>query len=497
MKIQQFFQHHGIIANPFADEDAQIDSIFKEHCIDRTYHPSWDKIFGEPSEPGTAIVFGEKGAGKTAMRLQIARHLAEHNRAHPERRLFVIEYDDFNPYLDRFRESLRARSRRTDRALSEWKLWDHMDAILSLGITQLVDRILATPREASSSHTETGEPKIDALDRLQKRDLLMLAACYDRSWGAPFKPRMNRLRRSLRYFTWPVRRDFLVGVAVTAAGAAFIVWLQKWEWLATPWPFLALLAGWFLWLWSVARWYREAWGIARQVRVIDHETNALRQVLMRMPEEALAGQPLPNRERSDDRFELLAKLQGALKTLGYSGIIVLVDRVDEPHLINGSAEQMRAFVWPMLDNKFLKHPGLGIKLLLPIELARFVERENRDFYQRARLDKQNMVPSLLWTGEALYDVANDRLRACAADGRAPKLRDLFDGSIDDRRLIESLRTLRVPRHLFKFLYRLLVAHTSAHTDDEPVWQVNRATFESTLALYQRDQDAFDRGVGAG
>ena len=39
-------------------------------------------------------------------------------------------------------------------------------------------------------------------------------------------------------------------------------------------------------------------------------------------------------------------------------------RVDEPHLINGSVEQMRAMLWPMLDNKFLKHPGLGFKLLL-------------------------------------------------------------------------------------------------------------------------------------
>ena len=79
----------------------------------------------------------------------------------------------------------------------------------------------------------------------------------------------------------------------------------------------------------------------------------------------IAGQPLPNKQRTDDRYELLIKFQGLLKTLGYGGIIVLVDRVDEPHLINGSVEQMRALLWPMLDNKFLKHPGIGLKLLLP------------------------------------------------------------------------------------------------------------------------------------
>ena len=110
----------------------------------------------------------------------------------------------------------------------------------------------------------------------------------------------------------------------------------------------------------------------------------------------------------------------------------------------------------MLDNKFLKHPGIGFKLLLPIELSYFIDREDRDFYQRARLDKQNMIPSLEWTGEALYDVAQARLKACAAAGATPSLRDLFDESITDRRLIDAFRGLRVPRHLFKFMYRLMV-----------------------------------------
>ncbi len=175
--------------------------------------------------------------------------------------------------------------------------------------------------------------------------------------------------------------------------------------------------------------------------------------------------------------------------------MVLVDRVDEPHLVNGSPEQMRALLWPMLDNKFLKHPGIGFKLLLPIELSYFIDREDRDFYQRARLDKQNLVPSLDWTGEALYDVANARLKACAANGQAPSLVALFDESVNDRRLIDALRTLRVPRHMFKFLHRLFVSHANAHTDDHPAWKISSATFESVLALYQRDQEAYDRGLG--
>jgi hypothetical protein len=157
---------------------------------------------------------------------------------------------------------------------------------------------------------------------------------------------------------------------------------------------------------------------------------------------------------------------------------------------------MRALIWPMLDNKFLKHPGLGLKMLLPIELERLLDRENRDFHERARLDKQNLIRSLSWTGQSLYDMANARVTACAAQGRSPKITELFDG-VDAHRLIDAFGTLRVPRHLFKFMYRLLTAHCNAHTEEQPAWKIAAPTFESTLALYQRDQDAFDRGVGAG
>src|SRR6187431_886019 len=111
MKVSQLLQHHGIARNPFAEEDAQTDPVFKEHCIQSTYHPTWDKVYGDPAEPATSIVFGEKGSGKTAMRLQIVRRLQQHNRARPEQRLFIIEYDDFNPFLDRFRDRLSTRRR--------------------------------------------------------------------------------------------------------------------------------------------------------------------------------------------------------------------------------------------------------------------------------------------------------------------------------------------------------------------------------------------------
>ena len=68
MKIRDLLEHHGIVENPFVDEDAQTDQVFKVGCITNTYHPAWDKIYGSPSHPATAVVFGEKGSGNVQCR---------------------------------------------------------------------------------------------------------------------------------------------------------------------------------------------------------------------------------------------------------------------------------------------------------------------------------------------------------------------------------------------------------------------------------------------
>ena len=33
MKVQEFLEHHGIAGNPFAEEDAQTDAVFKRDCL--------------------------------------------------------------------------------------------------------------------------------------------------------------------------------------------------------------------------------------------------------------------------------------------------------------------------------------------------------------------------------------------------------------------------------------------------------------------------------
>ncbi len=524
MKLQDFLNHHGIKQNPFSEEDAQTDLVFKSHCIDSTYHPSWDKIFGNPADPSTSIVFGEKGSGKTALRLQIDRHLQTHNREHSKKRCFVIHYDDFNPFLDEFCTRLGRKGRKPGKALHEIQLWDHMDAILSLGVTSLVDAALDSKRKPDDSADRLWiDPKaFRKLDRHQRRDLMLLASCYDNSTAAPSWERWKRLRRVVGFRTFKSKLPAFLGITTACLSlllvAYFLLNLGSLWWVPpiseandgslgfdftkVPKPIwwtagILALVGWGPCLVRKVRGCIVARSTTNRMRVLPARTSKLAKSLGRFTRSQLSGQPLPNRDRTDDRYSLFRKLQSILGTLDFCGTVVLVDRVDEPNIINGSAQLMRALIWPMLDNKFLRQSGIGFKFMLPSELNEFIQREDREFYQRARLDKQNMVPSLDWTGEALYDVANARLQACSMPGKEPKLRALVDDAVSDQRMYDVLRSLRVPRHMFRFLHRVFVAHCNKYSEDQPVWQIGSDTFEAELAVYDRSLSAADKGLAVG
>jgi len=497
MKVQQFLEHHGLSQNPFSQEDAQTDPLFQKLCSDGTFHPAWDKIYGDPSTPSTAVVFGEKGSGKTALRLQIVDHIAKYNSAHPDKRVFIIDYDDFNPFLDSFNEKVGWPGARPERTLSKWRLWDHIDCILSLATTHLVDDVLIE-HKGNVGPFQVSADKIPGLSKTHKRDLLLLASFYDRSSDIGQQSRWSALRRRLGVPNLRSYRDFSIGLVVTLVLFGLLAQFGYLSQFGSVWPWVVIFAGWAPWLWHQASMTWLAWKTSRQIRVLDRQLNQLRSILSNFDPKDLMGQPIPARDRSDDRYELLTKLQNILDALGFESITVLVDRVDEPHLINGSPERMKALLWSMFDNKFLKHAGIGFKLLLPIEVSFYLTREDKEFYERSRLDKQNLIRTLEWTGESLFDLANDRARACSTNSdQSISIKKWFEDSISEPELVSTLSRLRVPRHLFKFLHRLLVEHCHRYTDESPKWMINRETLQSSLAVYMRDLEAYDRGLGTG
>jgi hypothetical protein len=298
------------------------------------------------------------------------------------------------------------------------------------------------------------------------------------------------LRRLLKYSTYPTWSYFVVGLFGTLISGLLTYFVVSTERLAFTSSLLlgsALLGlswlpylvryGWHFWL---------AYRITRHVRVSCRDVLTLSKILMQIPASELAAQPIPTARRSDDRYAMLGKLQLLLRSLGFHGLIVLVDRVDEPDLVNGRPERIQALVWPLFDNKLLKHPGLGLKLLLPNDLQYYLDRESREFNERARLDKQNFISNFEWTGEALYDVVMARMKACSKAGTHSSPSQLLEPTVTEQRLILAMQALRTPRTLFRFLYRLIGEHCKAHRSAAPQFKISSETFESTLAVFQSE-----------
>jgi hypothetical protein len=180
-------------------------------------------------------------------------------------------------------------------------------------------------------------------------------------------------------------------------------------------------------------------------------------------------------------------------------MVVVIDRVDEPTLISGDPERMRAVIWPLFNNKFLQQEGLGVKMLLPIELRHALFKESSAFFQEARLDKQSLVERLNWTGAMLYDLCDARLKACldpralATDGPISLL-DLFAEDVTARDLVDALDQMHQPRDAFKFLYACIGEHCSNVTAEQEQWKIPRLVLETIRKQQSERVQQLYRGI---
>jgi hypothetical protein len=501
MDIQRFFNHWNLAENPFQAEEARNDAVYERTLSEAVTHPDFQKVFGNPANPSTAIVFGEKGSGKTAMRLMMERKYEEYNEQHAEDKVWVVRYDDLNPILDRLARHMKTEDPET--VLASYRLADHQDAILSLATTRLLDTILTNNRsEAIQARRKT----LRQMGRQQRIDLATLAILYDQPRQAQTRGRWKRLKKMLKAGTpWNrathgVTTLLFAALGIIAAGFRQFQEEPAWYWqvaaLAGGAGFL-FFGGW--WVFQAARNGLRAMRVRRDIRTVTHSNAETAEKIWDLPESAVKIQPIPARNDNDSRFELTHRLLRVFEEIGFGSLIVLIDRIDEPVMINSDSERMKLFIWPTLNNKFLQQEQFGVKMLLPIELGQRLAGESSEFKRQARLDKQNLINPLKWTGATLYDLCTARFRSCQKKegSRIEHLKELFQDDVSDEDLIEALDQMHQPRDAFKFIYAVIQQHCQNTPGDTGEYKIPRSTLEQVRRdQAQRVVDLY-RGVATG
>ncbi len=500
MNVSSFLKHWSIRENPFMAEEARQDEVLAR-LHGQSPHPDFFKVLGDPGRPASSVVFGEKGSGKTAIRLLLEERLKEHDAGRSAGRTLVIAYDEWNPVLDRF--ARRVRGKTPLESLQRLRLVDHIDGLLSVAVADLVDAVVGRKGEG---HVELG-PEAGAtvrrLDRDTQKDWIILQTLYDRPDQAT--PRGRLLRRALRFreSSWigPTRwlRNILWGLLLIAGGAyAWFHYQGQTDWIAHLG--LGALAACTLLisgkvLFDRLRLARLARLLSNQLRVLDRPTESFREALEALPADLRESSAWPIDDLDDPRYAMLERLRRAVRPFGFERLVVLIDRVDEPTLVSGDVQRMKAVVWPLFNNKFLQQSGIAFKMMLPIELRHELHRQSSDFFQEARLDKQNLIDRLSWSGAMLYDLCTARLRACMDEGAEPiALTALFDETVTRQDVVDALDQMRQPRDAFKMMYRVIQEHCSNTPEEESNWRIPKLVLDQVRRQQVERLEGLQRGL---
>ncbi len=96
----EWLRSNGFQEDPFDPEAvrAEADRLLRVGAfISFDYY---DSVKGRPDTPGPRFIFGKRGGGKTAFRIQISRDFDD-TLQNDEERILSIEYTDFDPVLER------------------------------------------------------------------------------------------------------------------------------------------------------------------------------------------------------------------------------------------------------------------------------------------------------------------------------------------------------------------------------------------------------------
>jgi hypothetical protein len=237
------------------------------------------------------------------------------------------------------------------------------------------------------------------------------------------------------------------------------------------------------------------------ILIRERGTADLAQSLAKLDADYLNSLTLENmdiKENEELRFQLLKKLLQFSSAIGCERVVVIMDRLDEPHIIMGDKEKMYGFIKPLWNNKLLQmDENISFKMLLPKQLHEYVRKADSTDANIARWDKQKIIYPFRWSKGELYDLLSDRLRVCRDNKSQPyPLLNLFESDISKEKVLDVLDKLRQPRFALKFMYNIIRQGCAEQdqTSQGPV-KIGLEVFYKVKGTIERDIIEYYENVG--
>lgn len=409
-------EHLGLKGNPFEHYTAETEPNIAEYAVRPRYLQS---ISDRASGLSSFILFGDRGAGKSATRLTVYKDvwdsIATEDRG-SEPKPFLVNLTDYS----RLQQSFK-RDKLTDKE------------IVSLTAFFVLEQMFAW-----LSSLEEGDRE-DFVEGLNKEESALTIALLQGFYlTVPEIDRTTSTSEALK----------LLGSAWTTQSK---VWtLQRWTQLSTIFA-------------SVIQVFAK--------KEIDD------QIDIKAPVEQIL-KSLVGESASAPRA-ILSKLVEFSQAFGFSGVCILVDKLDETSETSDSAEATARIIHPLLTHiQLLEVPGFSWILFLWSNVS-----EHFNGKLPVRLDKIANA-QITWTPDNLLEMLNRRIKFYSNNTIA--FDDIFESDIEPTKVFLALSTLSVksPRELIKLMDILFREHDARGGEASP--KIDLTTIELAQDIYAKE-----------
>lgn len=400
--------------NPFEHYVAEQEPDIADYAVKPPY---FEAIDARAKNASSFILFGERGAGKSATRLTIFKELWRAN-ASGYKVPFVVNLTDF---------SVAMSGRQLNKANEETLIREVAFIVLESLLTWL-----------TSLEEDEREIYLEALNPDE------LALCYELLRDFYLSQSEQKRQRSVREAMALFNQAFL---------AKSKLWVEK------RWELLARLTG------NIIEAFVN--------RVTGAEANISQDVA------ALAGV----QSTGFDSILAMRKLVQLVEIFDFSGLVILIDKVDETEATNNSAEKTAELIHPLLARVQLLEVASFSWIFFLWEKVKSIFESDK---YPVRLDKIGHA-TVSWTDE-FFALMLDRRLEFFSEGQI-KLDGLFVPSMN----VEEIRNelvrvcMRSPREIIRIMDVIIREHDVIHADKPEGMLLDDASVQAGINSYVKDR----------